>query len=229
MSALPDVSTAETWSPKVPAGWPFPTAARLVWLHLRSRRVPAALLALLACGLVLWAALSTTGGTAAATPPTSCRRSSRGARRRSSGSPRTARSASRSGRPAAGCRTCGRRGPRAVRGRHRVAGPRRGGRLRPADQRRPDPRDAAGRPEPARLHRHRAAALAGRRRPAVLDRPARLHRHLPVRAIANYSEPITWAARPPADRGGWIAALAVFAVGLAAFTIRGPRIRPSGE
>ena len=48
-------------------------------------------------------------------------------------------------------------------------------------------------------------------------------------AIANYSEPLTWASRPPADRGGWIAALVVFAVGLAAFTIRGPRTRPSGE
>jgi hypothetical protein len=48
-------------------------------------------------------------------------------------------------------------------------------------------------------------------------------------AIANYSEPLTWASRPPADRGGWIAALVTFAVGLVAFTIRGPRTRPSGE
>ena len=47
--------------------------------------------------------------------------------------------------------------------------------------------------------------------------------------IANYSEPLTWAARPPTDRGGWIAAMAVFAVGLAAFLIKGPRVRPSGE
>ena len=47
--------------------------------------------------------------------------------------------------------------------------------------------------------------------------------------IANYSEPLTWPTRPPADRGGWIAAMVVFAVGLIAFTIRGPRIRPSGE
>ncbi|HTU73825.1 MAG TPA: hypothetical protein VMG38_09935 [Trebonia sp.] len=47
--------------------------------------------------------------------------------------------------------------------------------------------------------------------------------------IAHYTEPYTWASRPPADRGGWIAALVVFAIGLAAFTIRGPRTRPSGE
>ena len=47
--------------------------------------------------------------------------------------------------------------------------------------------------------------------------------------IANYSEPLTWAARPATDRGGWIAAMVVYAIGLAAFTIRGPRLRPSGE
>jgi len=47
--------------------------------------------------------------------------------------------------------------------------------------------------------------------------------------IANYSDPLAWAARPATDRGGWIAALVVFAVGLAAFTLRGPRLRPSGE
>jgi hypothetical protein len=48
-------------------------------------------------------------------------------------------------------------------------------------------------------------------------------------AVAAYSEPLTWASRPAADRGGWIAAMVVFAVGLVAFTIRGPRVRPSGE
>jgi hypothetical protein len=47
--------------------------------------------------------------------------------------------------------------------------------------------------------------------------------------IANYSEPLTWPTRPPTDRGGWIAAMVVFAVGLIAFAIRGARIRPSGE
>jgi hypothetical protein len=47
--------------------------------------------------------------------------------------------------------------------------------------------------------------------------------------VANYSEPLTWAARPATDRGGWITAMVVFAIGLAAFAIRGPRVRPSGE
>ena len=40
--------------------------------------------------------------------------------------------------------------------------------------------------------------------------------------IANYSEPLTWPTRPPADRGGWIAAMVVFAAGLIAFTIGVP-------
>lgn len=43
--------------------------------------------------------------------------------------------------------------------------------------------------------------------------------------IANYSTPLTWPARPPEDRGGWIAAMAVFAVGLVAYTLRGARNR----
>ena len=47
--------------------------------------------------------------------------------------------------------------------------------------------------------------------------------------VAHYSEPLTWAARPPTDPGGWIAAVVTFAAGLVAFTIRGPRIRTSGE
>lgn len=47
--------------------------------------------------------------------------------------------------------------------------------------------------------------------------------------VANYSEPLTWAARPATDRGGWIAAMVACAIGLAAFTIRGPRVRLSGE
>ena len=46
-----------------------------------------------------------------------------------------------------------------------------------------------------------------------------------VALAANYSESLTWASRPTADRDGWIAALVVFAVGLIASTVRGPRVR----
>jgi hypothetical protein len=45
--------------------------------------------------------------------------------------------------------------------------------------------------------------------------------------IANHTWPWTWPARPAADRGGWIAAMTVLAAALVAYTIRGPRINPS--
>jgi hypothetical protein len=38
-----------------------------------------------------------------------------------------------------------------------------------------------------------------------------------------WRNPWTWPVRPPADRGAWICAAGVFAVGLAAITIRGAR------
>jgi len=40
-----------------------------------------------------------------------------------------------------------------------------------------------------------------------------------------WRNPWTWPARPPADRGAWICAALVFAVGLAAVTLRGARTR----
>jgi len=52
-------------------------------------------------------------------------------------------------------------------------------------------------------------------------------------AFAEYAllefwrNPWTWPVRPPTDRGAWICAVAVFAVGLLAFTIRGARGRLS--
>jgi hypothetical protein len=47
--------------------------------------------------------------------------------------------------------------------------------------------------------------------------------------VANYQSPLTWPARPPDDRGAWICAAVVFATGLALFTVRGPRTRPSDD
>ena len=41
-----------------------------------------------------------------------------------------------------------------------------------------------------------------------------------------WNAPWTWPARPPADLGGWIAAVTVLAVALLAYTLRGPRTRP---
>jgi hypothetical protein len=50
-------------------------------------------------------------------------------------------------------------------------------------------------------------------------------------AFAEYAlnqawrNPWTWPVRPPTDRGAWICAALVFAVGLGAFTVRGARTR----
>ena len=43
--------------------------------------------------------------------------------------------------------------------------------------------------------------------------------------LQSWTNPWTWPVRPPADRGAWLCACAVFAVGLAALTIRGARTR----
>ena len=44
-----------------------------------------------------------------------------------------------------------------------------------------------------------------------------------------WRSPWTWPTRPPTDRGAWICACAVFAAGLLLFTIRGPRTRLSDD
>jgi hypothetical protein len=43
--------------------------------------------------------------------------------------------------------------------------------------------------------------------------------------LEAWTAPLTWPVRPPADRGAWLCASAVFAAGLLLFTIRGPRAR----
>ena len=43
--------------------------------------------------------------------------------------------------------------------------------------------------------------------------------------IEAWRNPWTWPARPPTDRGAWICAALVFGVGLLAFTVRGARTR----
>jgi hypothetical protein len=43
--------------------------------------------------------------------------------------------------------------------------------------------------------------------------------------LQSWTAPWTWPVRPPADRGAWICASAVFAAGLLLFTVRGPRSR----
>jgi hypothetical protein len=43
--------------------------------------------------------------------------------------------------------------------------------------------------------------------------------------LQSWTNPWTWPVRPPTDRGAWICASVVFAAGLVAFTIRGARTR----
>ena len=47
--------------------------------------------------------------------------------------------------------------------------------------------------------------------------------------LQAWTDPWTWPVRPPADRGAWICTSAVFAAGLLLFTIRGPRARLSDD
>jgi len=47
--------------------------------------------------------------------------------------------------------------------------------------------------------------------------------------LEAWTAPSTWPVRPPADRGAWICASAVFAIGLLLFTVRGPRTRLSDD
>ena len=47
--------------------------------------------------------------------------------------------------------------------------------------------------------------------------------------LEAWSAPWTWPVRPPADRGAWVCASVVLAAGLLLFTVRGPRTRLSDE
>ena len=47
--------------------------------------------------------------------------------------------------------------------------------------------------------------------------------------LEAWTAPWTWPVRPPADRGAWICACAAFAAGLLLFTVRGPRTRLSDD
>jgi hypothetical protein len=221
---------AETWSPEALPGWRVPAVARLAWLHLRSRRAPSALVALLACGVVLWATLEYhwwygTGNRPDQLPDLleACAAAIIAVTTHSPvGEPERA-----TGRwlpilrPALLLALCGAAIGFLALGAAIAFDPQAGislihGML-------PVVRNLLGFTGVALL----CSLLIG----GLLSwiGPLAYVGICQCAAIANYSGPITWAARPPADRGGWIAAVVVFAVGLAAFTIRGPRIRPSGE
>jgi hypothetical protein len=224
------VSTAAT--PAVgrtvpPRTWP--PIVRLVWLHLRSRRVPAALVALLACGVTLWAGLNfhwfgtgdaavevlmlLAAGTAAIIVVTT--HSPFGEPERSTGRwlPFL-----RLGLVLA---LCGAAIGLIAAGAAVGYDPKTGVYL--ADGILPVARNIMGFTGVGLLFALVTGGLLSWIGPLVYQAICQFA------LIAGYTEPVTWAARPPTDRGGWIAAMVAFAVGLVAFTIRGPRTRPSGE
>jgi hypothetical protein len=47
--------------------------------------------------------------------------------------------------------------------------------------------------------------------------------------LASWTAPWTWPGRPPGDRGAWICACLSLAAGLLLFTIRGPRTGPGDD
>jgi hypothetical protein len=229
VSALPG-TLAQTRSPRVSPRWRVPAAARLVWLDVRSRRALSALAALLACGLVLWAALRFhwwygTGNAADELPDllAACAAAIIGVTTHSPfGEPERA-----TGRwlpflrPALILALCG----TAI------------GFLAAAAAVAYDPQAGVALSQGMLAVARNLLGFTGVALLFSLAIGGLLSWIGPLAyvgicqcaAIANYSEPLTWASRPPADRGGWIAALVVFALGLVAFTIRGPRVRPSGE
>jgi hypothetical protein len=213
-----------------PAARPVSPAARLAWLHLRSRRAPAALAALLACGVAQWASLRyhwwlgtrhaadelpiILQGCAAAIIAVSAHSPF--------GEPERA-----TGRRLAVLRVamvlalCGAAIGFSALGAAAAYSPRSGVYL--AGGILPVVRNVLGMTGIGLIFCLVTGALLSWTGPLAFTAISQFA------LIANYSWPLTWSARPPTDRGGWIAAVVVFAVGLVAFTIRGPRIRPSAE
>jgi hypothetical protein len=213
-----------------PAAWQVSSAARLVWLHLRSRSVPPALAALLACGVTLWASLHyhwwLGAGHGAGELPMALQGCAAAIIAVTTHSP--------FGEPerATGLRLplvratlvvtlCG-----AAVGSFALAtavadNPRTGVYL--AGGILPVVRNVLGMTAIGLIFCLVTGGLLAWIGPLAFMAVCQFA------LVANYSEPLTWPTRPPTDRGGWIAAMAVFAVGLIVYTIRGPRVRLSGE
>src|SRR5580658_10702670 len=213
-----------------PAAWRVSPAARLAWLHLRSRRVPAALVALLTCSVALWASLHYhwwlgTGNAADELPIVlqGCAAGIIAVTTHSPfGEPERATGwqlpvvrfglvltlcAAAIGLFAAGAAVA--YDPRS--GVYLVGG------IFPVV------RNVLGMTGIGLIFCLVTGALIAWIGPLAFTAISQFA------LIANYSEPLTWPTRPPSDRGGWIAATVVFAVGLIAYTVRGPRMRLSGE
>jgi hypothetical protein len=204
-----------------PAARQVPWAARLAWLHLRSRRAPAALVALLVCGVALWASLHYhwwpgTGKNAADELPIILQGCAAGIIAVTTHSP--------FGEPerATGRRLavlqggmvlalCGAAIGLFALGAAAAYSPQSGVYL--AGGILPVARNVLGMTGIGLIFCLLAGALIAWIGPLAFTAICQFA------LIANYSWPLTWPARPPTDRGGWIAAMVVFGAGLVAFTI----------
>ena len=207
--------------PVVPAGtaWRGPSGVRLTWLHVRSRRVPAGVLTLAVCGAVLRAALhwhwTFSGGPYAQQIPLIIEAGAAAAIAVTSHSP--------FGEPE---RATGRWLPCLRFGTALALTAVAIGLLQLAVT-------GAGLNEGILVMARNVIGMTGIGLLTSLLTGGLLAWTLPLgyMAFAQYAlleawrSPWTWPARPPNDHGAWICASVVFAVGLAAFTVRGARDR----
>jgi hypothetical protein len=205
-------------------------AARLSWLHLRSRRAPAALTALLVCGAALWAALRyhwwLGAGNAAGELPMILEGGAAGIIAVSMHSPFGEPERAAGGRlPAlrAGLAValCGAAIVLFALAAALAYSPRSGVYL--AGGIGPVARNVLGMTGIGLIFCLVTGALTAWAGPVAFTAISQFA------LTASYSSPLTWPARPPADRGGWAAAMVVFVVALLAFAIRGPRTSQPGE
>jgi hypothetical protein len=213
-----------------PATWRLSAAARLAWLHLRSRRVPSGLVALTACGAALWASLSyhwwLGTGNAAYELPMILQGCAAGIIAVTTHSP-FGEPERATGRWLPVLRVglvlalCGAAIGFFALGAAAAANPRAGVYL--AGGMLPVVRNVLGMTAIGLICSLVTGGLIAWIGPLAFTAISQFA------LVANYSEPLTWPTRPPADRGGWIAAMVVFAAGLIAYTIWGPRVRTTGE
>jgi hypothetical protein len=202
-----------------PAAWRVRPGARLIWLHLRSRRVPAAVVALAVCGGVLRAALTWhwtfSGGPYAQLIPLIIEAAAAAVVAVTSHSP--------VGEPE---RATGRWLPYLRFGTALALTGVAIGLLQLAVT-------GAGLNEGILVLARNVIGMTGIGLLTSLVTGGLLAWTLPLgyMAFAQYAlleawrSPWTWPARPPADRGAWICASVILAAGLAAFTLRGARDR----
>jgi hypothetical protein len=220
------MTAAEVLTPPAPpawAAWRGPSRVHLVWLHLRSRRVPAGILALAVCGALLHAALhwhwAFNSGPYAQQVPMIIEAGAATVIAVTAHSPfgETERSAGRwlpYLRLFASAAMCG----------LAIALLQLG---------------AAGESlnEGVLVLARNVIGITGIGLLSSLVTGALLAWTLPMgymffcqyALLEAWTAPWTWPARPPADRGAWTCACAVFAAGLLLFTVHGPRTRLSDD